>query len=753
MFYLYVCNTWFAILCPTAIRINQAKTPSVIMAKQLTLFLSISILHFTNAEIIDCATQIESCNCSTTATPGETCILNCNSKDICKGKTLNCRPGDPCVINCESSASCSDNAIINAETSTDVSILCEGTDACKKGINIKCGIGKCKLQCDTDSSCNDWGNINVTNSISFECIGYCPSESLLPKYFSESPTNIPTILPTIYTINPTDYPTSNPTILPTNNPSTNPTITTSISPTYTPNISLSNTTQSTHETIVKQNNIDNKSTTKRGIKFHDHEHYLTDPLFYMITTLLIIILCAFCCLCIWIYSKEQQQKRIKYKLNSKPLENIHLYNNYSNSNSMSNHMKKKVKSNKKYSINSTPHPSIDNSSELYTKNEGQLPTYLKINTIDLHTHSSIMARSNPIKPNPILLPSQINNNNTRYKHQSFDGSVTKPLPMPPPRKSLPRNTSIHSGPLSPYGIISNFSSPANTPIPETPIINNIISYNYKYDKFNKDINDIKDNISIEQNDMDDIKYNENENIHFDLKQLNKYNKLFHHCQYASLPTIPSLPTITPEHSISYTEMNLHSSTNNSNYNILQPNTSMPNNNPQLHGANNSLHSIKISMISCMEYMDDNKDNNEENTITRYSNEMSESMEYESHRKQTFESYDMGTSNSFIIDPRNKSLKQIHGIHNTINNEPFVIGNVSTIKLHDISEKEESNKSESIVSSFSETSVGNVQLNNHLNDNDDDDDESCEENLVEKDINDDNIIDCDMSDVSSSSAKL
>eukprot|EP01084_Bolivina_argentea_P305103 527062_1 len=237
------------------------------------------------------------------------------------------------------------------------------------------------------------------------------------------------------------------------------------------------------------------------------------------------------------------------------------------------------------------------------------------------------------------------------------------------------------------------------------------------------------------------------------KQLNKYNKLFHHCQYASLPTIPSLPTITPEHSISYTEMNLHSSTNNSNYNILQPNTSMPNNNPQLHGANNSLHSIKISMISCMEYMDDNKDNNEENTITRYSNEMSESMEYESHRKQTFESYDMGTSNSFIIDPRNKSLKQIHGIHNTINNEPFVIGNVSTIKLHDISEKEESNKSESIVSSFSETSVGNVQLNNHLNDNDDDDDESCEENLVEKDINDDNIIDCDMSDVSSSSAKL
>eukprot|EP01083_Nonionella_stella_P292806 995936_1 len=204
------------------------------MAKQLTLFLFISILHFTNAEIIDCATQIESCNCSTTATPGETCILNCNSKDICKGKTLNCRPGDPCVINCESSASCSDNGIINAETSTDVSILCEGTDACKKGINIKCGIGKCKLQCDTDSSCNDWGNINVTNSISFECIGYCPSESLLPKYFSESPTNIPTILPTIYTINPTDYPTSNPTILPTNNPSTNPTITTSISPTYTP---------------------------------------------------------------------------------------------------------------------------------------------------------------------------------------------------------------------------------------------------------------------------------------------------------------------------------------------------------------------------------------------------------------------------------------------------------------------------------------------------------------------------------------
>eukprot|EP01084_Bolivina_argentea_P018672 34737_1 len=102
--------------------------------------------HLPNQMKSEAITCNGDCNCPSTApTPGEICNINCNTDDACKSKTLNCRSGDPCIIQCTGVSACADYTQINGNTATDVSIICDGIDACKVGIDIACGIGHCNL--------------------------------------------------------------------------------------------------------------------------------------------------------------------------------------------------------------------------------------------------------------------------------------------------------------------------------------------------------------------------------------------------------------------------------------------------------------------------------------------------------------------------------------------------------------------------------------------------------------------------------
>eukprot|EP01084_Bolivina_argentea_P099374 178643_1 len=207
------------------------------------------------SETIICE-QDENCKCSNSISD-ETCILDCSRQpDTCKDSSLTCRSGDPCIIKCENVATCEDGTIINAQTATDVTIICSGSDACKTDINILCGTGNCHLQCLTSTSCIDWGHIDVTYATSFTCSGgYCPTS--IPQQFTISPTHIPTIYPTVAptatptahteTYTPTYIPTISPTLkstkmptahgethIPTTEPSKNPTISPTPEPTGKP---------------------------------------------------------------------------------------------------------------------------------------------------------------------------------------------------------------------------------------------------------------------------------------------------------------------------------------------------------------------------------------------------------------------------------------------------------------------------------------------------------------------------------------
>eukprot|EP01083_Nonionella_stella_P294713 1001739_1 len=117
----------------------------------LSLIILPLFIHYSKGQLVLCRAK-SPCNCPTTSpTSMTTCILNCGQKeDACKESTLNCREGDPCIIQCTETATCSDYVIINAQKAKDVTVICEGIDACKKGIDITCGTGKCSLQCNTE---------------------------------------------------------------------------------------------------------------------------------------------------------------------------------------------------------------------------------------------------------------------------------------------------------------------------------------------------------------------------------------------------------------------------------------------------------------------------------------------------------------------------------------------------------------------------------------------------------------------------
>eukprot|EP01084_Bolivina_argentea_P229398 387192_1 len=147
---------------------------------KLLSVLLLSWIYHSNGQLITCDKDNEECKCSTNA--GNQCILDCGGEDSCKEHILTCRGGDPCEIRCDGKASCSSGVVINANTATDVTIICGPDDGCKDEIDIKCGIGHCELHCNGGTSCESWGNIDVTRSTSFECIGDCPPE--IPDAFS-----------------------------------------------------------------------------------------------------------------------------------------------------------------------------------------------------------------------------------------------------------------------------------------------------------------------------------------------------------------------------------------------------------------------------------------------------------------------------------------------------------------------------------------------------------------------------------------
>eukprot|EP01084_Bolivina_argentea_P021617 40165_1 len=190
------------------------------------LFILASTISLIKSETVPCNGN---CNClSPSSVPlGTTCTLDCGGIDRCKQDTLTCREGDPCIILCTGKSSCAAGTRINAHQSTHVKIICGEDDACKDKIDINCGTGHCQLECYGSTACDFFGNIDVSLSDSFICIGNCPNN--IPASFSASPTLTPTITssspthtPTNPTISPTQTPT-NPTNIPTDSPTPSPT--------------------------------------------------------------------------------------------------------------------------------------------------------------------------------------------------------------------------------------------------------------------------------------------------------------------------------------------------------------------------------------------------------------------------------------------------------------------------------------------------------------------------------------------------
>eukprot|EP00483_Globobulimina_turgida_P000951 UN00953 len=99
----------------------------------------------------------------------------------------------------------------------------------------------------------------------------------------------------------------------------------------------------------------------------------------------------------------------------------------------------------------------------------------------------------------------------------------------------------------------------------------------------------------------------------------------------------------------------------------------------------------VSMVSCMAVFEDSK--NEEHE------EDSESIEYQSYRKKTFESYGMGNNSPFSksFHLANKSKSNLLSVNTEF--DISCIRKASTMKLPNIEESRSS-----VVSDFSETSV-------------------------------------------------
>lgn len=95
-----------------------------------------------------------------------------------------------CDIYCIGDSSCA-NAAIEGYFSTDVNVLCSGSDSCKSGFS-SCGSGGCTFQCGTSAvdttACEDH-RVRVGSANKFACSGFCPTT--FPPNFSGAPTPSP----------------------------------------------------------------------------------------------------------------------------------------------------------------------------------------------------------------------------------------------------------------------------------------------------------------------------------------------------------------------------------------------------------------------------------------------------------------------------------------------------------------------------------------------------------------------------------
>jgi len=246
---------------------------------------ALTFLSVGDAQIVEC--NGSNCQCPTSSIyAGTTCVLQCNSVDICKGKTLTCRPGDDCEIQCGDYASCSSNAVINAQSASNVNIICSGIDSCKDSIDITCGTGHCGLRCDEKTSCDDWGSIHVSRAESFQCIGHCPSS-----------------LPAKFGIPPTASPTSTPSLPPT------------LAPTYVPTLPPSIRTTRTADDVDIKPSDHKQETTRTILDTLLPIPWLSEPLFYVITLAVMLAICCGCIVCVWLYFQHRHTKQLlQYQL-------------------------------------------------------------------------------------------------------------------------------------------------------------------------------------------------------------------------------------------------------------------------------------------------------------------------------------------------------------------------------------------------------------------------------------------------------
>lgn len=243
--------------------------PSFMVYGAFMILLTVNVL---STEHIDCDYE-QDCGCN-----GEGyCELGCVGWSQCKGSNLDCNYGYPCHVHCGNSTrpiddyteSCK-SAIINSNNATNLTVECTETGDCMnieincynsdlchvicqtpntniptsklcKNLSLNCGTSNCKITCgDDDSSC-DQIQVDISNAISFECIGSEEACYNAPDPFVLS-TNVPTTNPSLSptyspSITPSISPSKDPSLSPTDIPTKIPTITPSTSPTKDPTLS------------------------------------------------------------------------------------------------------------------------------------------------------------------------------------------------------------------------------------------------------------------------------------------------------------------------------------------------------------------------------------------------------------------------------------------------------------------------------------------------------------------------------------
>merc|ERR1712013_669860 len=102
------------------------------------------------------------------------CTLSASGKDSAKDSVLSCGSSSECAIHCVGESSFGGNSEIRGDEATaQMSVLCDGKDACKGNTLIHCGsVTRCQLHCDDATSCED-AAVDARNAAEFECSGFC----------------------------------------------------------------------------------------------------------------------------------------------------------------------------------------------------------------------------------------------------------------------------------------------------------------------------------------------------------------------------------------------------------------------------------------------------------------------------------------------------------------------------------------------------------------------------------------------------